>query len=136
MGWMVAIGIDTHKRFHVAVALDRLGGQQGVLEFEASEHGYAQLLAFARALGEPVFVIEGTGSYGAGLTRYRSGAAGRQRTTGSTRNAPPGAWSRANGLPHREHTSPSASFCACCSQSGAAASRAACKHAASCKRHC
>jgi transposase len=67
---MVAIGIDTHKRFHVAVALDRLGGQQGVLEFEASEHGYAQLLAFARALGEPVFVIEGTGSYGAGLTRY------------------------------------------------------------------
>jgi transposase len=70
MGWTVAIGVDTHMRFHVAVALDRFGGQQGVLELEASEHGYAQLLAFASALGKPVFVVEGTGSYGAGLTRY------------------------------------------------------------------
>jgi hypothetical protein len=24
-GWMVAIGVDTHKQWHVAVALDRLG---------------------------------------------------------------------------------------------------------------
>jgi hypothetical protein len=27
MGWTVAIGVDTHKDAHVAVALDRLGGQ-------------------------------------------------------------------------------------------------------------
>jgi len=29
MGWTVAIGVDTHRDGHVAVALDRLGAGRG-----------------------------------------------------------------------------------------------------------
>ena len=37
---------------------------------EATETGYRRLLAWACRLGEPVFGIEGCGSYGAGLARF------------------------------------------------------------------
>jgi transposase len=67
--WTVAIGVDTHRDLHVAVALDRLGRRLGSLEFAVDEQGFAELGRFARPLGEPAFVIEGTGSYGASLTR-------------------------------------------------------------------
>lgn len=69
MDWTVAIGVDTHRDLHVAVALDRLGRRLGSLEFAVDEQGFAELVCFARALGEPAFAIEGTGSYGASLTR-------------------------------------------------------------------
>jgi transposase len=69
MEWTVAIGIDTHRDFHVAVALDRLGRLLGSLELAVDELGFAQLVRFARSLGEPAFAIEGTGSYGASLAR-------------------------------------------------------------------
>jgi transposase len=69
MAWTLAIGIDTHRDFHVAVALDRLGRPLGSLELAVDEAGFAQLVRFARALGEPAFAIEGTGSYGASLAR-------------------------------------------------------------------
>jgi len=36
MQWTVAIGIDTHKDRHVAVALDRLGGQLDAFEAAAT----------------------------------------------------------------------------------------------------
>ena len=39
MSWTVAIGVDTHKRAHVAVALDRFGNQLGLLEIAANEPG-------------------------------------------------------------------------------------------------
>jgi transposase len=68
--WTVAIGVDTHKQWHVAVALDRLGRQIDCLTVEASTVGYQRLLVWARGLGEPVFGIEGCGSYGAGLARF------------------------------------------------------------------
>ena len=68
--WTVAIGVDTHKQQHVAVALDRLGRQIGALTVEATTAGYRQLLVWARGRGEPVFGIEGCGSYGAGLARF------------------------------------------------------------------
>jgi transposase len=70
MGWTVAIGIDTHRDGHVAVALDRLGGGRGSIAVAADARGYLSLWRWAQELGEPVFAIEGTGSYGAGLARF------------------------------------------------------------------
>ena len=66
----VIVGVDTHKQVHAAVALDGLGVRLGVTTIPVSAKGYRDLEAWARALG-PVraFGIEGTGSYGAGLTR-------------------------------------------------------------------
>jgi transposase len=76
MGWTVAIGVDTHKHAHMAVALDVLGRRLGSCELATSPTGYAHLLAWARTLGRPAFAIEGTGHWGAGLTRslYERGA--------------------------------------------------------------
>jgi len=74
MGWTVAIGVDTHKEVHVAVACDRLGGQLDVCEVDSSERGYARLLAWAEGLGRPAFAIEGCGSYGASLARFLEAA--------------------------------------------------------------
>jgi transposase len=67
--WMVAIGVDTHRDVHVAVALDRLGRRLGSLEFGVDEQGFARLRRFAVACGRPAFAVEGTGSYGASLAR-------------------------------------------------------------------
>jgi hypothetical protein len=66
----VVIGVDTHKYLHVAVALDDIGGRLGTRSFPADTDGYAQLLDWAATFGARalVFAIEGTGSYGAGLT--------------------------------------------------------------------
>ena len=67
----VTVGVDTHKATHMARAKDHLGQRLGELEIPATPPGYALLLAWARRLGEiRAFGIEGTGSYGAGLTRY------------------------------------------------------------------
>jgi transposase len=70
MAWTVAIGIDTHKDAHVAVALDRLGAGQGSITISADAKGYLALWRWARELGEPAFAIEGTGGYGAGLAGF------------------------------------------------------------------
>jgi transposase len=70
MEWTVAIGVDTHKHVHVAVALDRFGAQLDGHEVETSETGYRSLLAWALGLGVPAFAVEGCGSYGAGLVRF------------------------------------------------------------------
>jgi len=67
--WTVAIGVDTHRDAHVAVAVDRLGRRLGALEFAVDEAGFEQLRRFASALGQPAFAVEGTGSYGASLAR-------------------------------------------------------------------
>jgi transposase len=70
MEWTVAIGVDTHKDEHVAVALDAIGGQLDSQEIPTTSAGYRQLLCWAQELGVPAFAIEGTGSYGAGLVRF------------------------------------------------------------------
>jgi transposase len=70
MQWTVAIGVDTHKDVHVAVALDALGGLLDSQEIPTTEAGYRRLLSWAQELGVPAFAIEGTGSYGAGLVRF------------------------------------------------------------------
>src|SRR5713101_6319173 len=70
MQWTVAVGVDTHKDVHVAVAFDALGAQLGSREIATTEAGYRSLLGWARGFGVPAFAVEGCGSYGAGLTRF------------------------------------------------------------------
>src|SRR5229473_1985765 len=70
MEWTVAIGVDTHKEVHVAVALDALGAQLVSREIATTPAGYRSLLSWAQELGVPAFAVEGTGSYGAGLVRF------------------------------------------------------------------
>ncbi len=67
----IVIGVDTHKHVHAAVALDVLGARLGAMTIPVSEKGYRALEAWARSLG-PIraFGVEGTGSYGAGLSRF------------------------------------------------------------------
>ena len=58
------IGIDTHRDFHVAVALAPNGGRLGELTFTATSMGYEELEAWTEQYGvRPVFAMEGTGSY-------------------------------------------------------------------------
>jgi transposase len=67
----VIVGVDTHKHIHVAVAIDHHGARLGDLSVSADTGGYSQLEQWARALGRvDRFGIEGTGSYGAGLTSF------------------------------------------------------------------
>jgi transposase len=67
----VTVGVDTHKRSHVAVALDGRGQRLDTLSIAASGAGYEQLLSWARAQGRvTAFGVEGTASYGSGLTRF------------------------------------------------------------------
>jgi transposase len=68
----VIVGIDTHSEVHVAAAFtSRLGRPLGHLEISTTPAGYRRLLNWALDLGSSVqFGIEGTGSFGAGLTRY------------------------------------------------------------------
>ena len=74
MQWTVAVGVDTHKDVHVAVALDALGVQLDSREIATTAAGYRSLLAWAQEFGVPAFVVEGTGSYGAGLVRFLEAA--------------------------------------------------------------
>jgi transposase len=67
----VTIGVDTHKDPHVAAARDQLGRRLATTQVPANRVGYAQLLAWARSLGQvQAWGVEGTGSYGAGLARF------------------------------------------------------------------
>ena len=69
----VVVGVDTHKDEHVAVAIDRLGVRLGDHRLSTTTAGYAGLEGWASGLGDTVaFGVEGTGSYGAGLTRFLS----------------------------------------------------------------
>jgi hypothetical protein len=67
----VVIGVDTHKDQHVAVMINKLGVQIGRFRLPTTDKGYAALEQWAKSQGEiEAFGIEGTGSYGAGLTRF------------------------------------------------------------------
>jgi transposase len=70
----ITAGVDTHRDVHVVAALDERGSLLGVEEFEASARGYRRTLGWLRRFGEIELVgVEGTGSYGAGLTRHLLG---------------------------------------------------------------
>jgi transposase len=67
----VTVGVDTHTDQHVGVALDQFGRRLGTRSVPTTPAGFAALLAWARAYGVIEQIgIEGTGSYGAGLTRW------------------------------------------------------------------
>ncbi|MBA3303028.1 MAG: IS110 family transposase [Acidimicrobiia bacterium] len=67
----ITAGVDTHLDVHVAAALDERGGLLGVDSFDTTPEGYRLLLGWLRGFGEVELAgVEGTGSYGAGLTRY------------------------------------------------------------------
>ena len=67
---VVTAGVDTHAEVHHAAALDQYGHLLGTRAFPATTKGYRQLLAWLHGHGAVQRVgVEGTGSYGAGLTR-------------------------------------------------------------------
>ena len=53
MKWTVAVGVDTHKEVHVAVALDPLGVQLDSREIATTAAGYRSLLSGRRSSGCP-----------------------------------------------------------------------------------
>ena len=72
-GARVVVGVDTHKDEHVAVAIDGLGTRLGEHRLRVNSTGYVDLERWAIGMGDVVaFGVEGTGSFGAGLTRFLS----------------------------------------------------------------
>ena len=64
-------GVDTHLDNHVAAALDANGGVLGVESFPTTTAGFIALHEWLCAFGPVARVgVEGTGAYGAGLSRY------------------------------------------------------------------
>ena len=64
-------GVDTHADVHVAAAIDTNGGVLGIESFSVDAAGYRSLLSWLSGFGPVVKVgVEGTGSYGVGLTRH------------------------------------------------------------------
>jgi transposase len=91
------LGVDTHRDRHAFAAVTSSGVIVAEMELPASRAGDRQALAMADRLaaGRRVWAVEGTGSYGAGLTRFlqergervleverpkRSGSRGRGKT--------------------------------------------------------
>ncbi len=67
----ITAGVDTHLDVHVAAALDAQGALLGVESFATTTAGYKALLVWLRDFGDVELAgVEGTGSYGAGLTRH------------------------------------------------------------------
>jgi hypothetical protein len=64
-------GVDTHSNTHDAAAIDEVGRLLGAREFTADPAGYEQLLGWLQSFGTLTQIgVEGTGCYGAGLTRF------------------------------------------------------------------
>jgi hypothetical protein len=85
---MIAVGVDTHKDSHYAVALDQVGQILAELSVPATSVGYAELQHWAEPLAnadELVFGLEGVGSWGAGLFQHL-------QRTGHPRTQSPATW--------------------------------------------
>ncbi len=71
---MIAVGVDTHKDRHYAVALDHLGALLAEIVIDVCATGYSELESWAQGLAvdgqQLVFGIEGAGSWGAGLCKH------------------------------------------------------------------
>ena len=66
----VIIGVDTHKSNHIAVAMNTQGARLGGLTIPTTCQGYLDLEVWGSKFGSiKAFGIEGTGSYGAALSR-------------------------------------------------------------------
>ena len=104
---MVAVGDDTRKERHYAVALDHLGQRLAELVFAASAAGYAELHRCAEHWPDRqlVFALEGAGSWGRAVPAPPAGGhtSGRGRATATTRTP------RRQVRPHRRDRSDNAS---------------------------
>jgi transposase len=68
---MITIGVDAHKRVHVAVALDEAGRQLGVWKGANCARAWDELRDWAAAFGgQRVWGVECAWSYGRGLTQH------------------------------------------------------------------
>jgi transposase len=70
------VGVDPHRDLHALAVVHVLSGAVAMeTTVAASSDGYAQALklAEAHAPGRRAFAVEGTGSFGAGLTRFLTG---------------------------------------------------------------
>lgn len=67
----VTAGADTHRDVHMIAALDQRGAELGVRAFPTDPDGHRAMLAWLESFG-PIdrIGVEGTGTYGAGLTRF------------------------------------------------------------------
>ena len=64
-------GVDTHRDTHVAAVVDDAGRLLGAHQFPTDTAGYTRLVAWMGSWGRIRGVgVEGTGGYGAGLTRH------------------------------------------------------------------
>jgi transposase len=67
----VVLGVDTHKDVHVAAVMTPLGAVLATKDCPTTAAGYRSLLAWARRFGHVRRAgVEGTGSYGAALSRF------------------------------------------------------------------
>ncbi|WP_420711451.1 IS110 family transposase [Streptomyces sp. NRRL F-3307] len=67
----VVLGVDTHGEVHVAAVISPLGKVLSTESFPATAVGYRRLLVWARKRGTVRRAgVEGTGTFGAGLSRY------------------------------------------------------------------
>jgi transposase len=67
----VVLGVDTHKDSHVASVITVLGVWVASAAFPTTTAGYRDLLSWARGFGAVCRAgVEGTGSYGAALSRH------------------------------------------------------------------
>ena len=80
------VGVDPHRDTHALAVVDvRTGGVVVEATTVADGEGYACVLRLAdqHARGRRAFAVEGTGSFGAGLTRFSSGVrSGCSRSAG------------------------------------------------------
>lgn len=66
----VILGVDTHLNLHVGAVISSTGKLLGTLSASTDQKGYLQLLTWAKSFGYLRRAgVEGTGTYGAGLTR-------------------------------------------------------------------
>jgi transposase len=82
------VGVDPHRDTHaLAIVEIRTGGVVFEASVAASSSGYARALQLVReqAPGRRAFAIEGTGSFGAGLSRFLSGEGERVLEVGRLR---------------------------------------------------
>lgn len=78
----IYVGVDTHARTHHAAVIDQHGRELGDRQFTADQRGYESLMAWAESFGPvQITAVEGTHSYGAGLTRVLLAAKWQVRET-------------------------------------------------------
>jgi transposase len=76
MSRVIIGGVDTHKELHVAAVIDLDGNVLATHSFSTTRAGYRAMIRWVRTFGDVRRIgVEGTGSYGAGLTRHLVDAA-------------------------------------------------------------